>query len=81
VAPPAGTAFAGEVALTGQVRPVPGMEQRLRAAKAAGCSLVFAPAALTGAVDGVRVVTVGLVADALRWGLSPAGTGERRRAS
>ena len=41
--PPAGSAFVGEVALTGQVRPAPGLAQRLSAARAAGIRTVFAP--------------------------------------
>ena len=81
VAPPAGAAFVGEIALTGQVRAAPGMEQRIAAARAAGCSTVFAPDGPPDGIDGLRVVTVGHVAEALRWGLSPAGTREHRRAS
>ena len=79
--PPSGTAFVGEIALTGQVRSAPGMEQRIAAARAAGCTTVFAPAAPGAALEGLRLVNVGHVAEALRWGLSPAGTREHRRAS
>jgi DNA repair protein RadA/Sms len=39
---PEGAAFVGEVSLTGLVRQVPGMPQRLAAAEAAGCARVFA---------------------------------------
>ena len=81
VAPPAAAAFVGEIALTGQVRAAPGMEQRISAARAAGCSTVFAPAGPSTGLEGVRVVTVGHVAEALRWSLSPAGTRAERRAS
>jgi len=81
VAPPTGAAFVGEIALTGQVRAAPGMEQRISAARSAGCATVFAPAGASPGLEGLRVVTVGHVAEALRWGLSPAGTREGRRAS
>jgi DNA repair protein RadA/Sms len=79
-APPEASAFVGEIALTGQVRPAPAMEQRVAAARAAGCSTLFGPEH-AGPLDGLRVVTVGHVSEALRWALSPAGTIERRRAS
>lgn len=59
---PVGSAFVGDVALTGLVRPAPGMEQRLAAARAAGCTRVYAPAngwEPSSATDGrVRVIDV-----------------------
>lgn len=73
VAPPAGTAFVGEVGLTGLVRPAPAMAQRLAAARAAGISTVFGPGE-SGIREGVRVVPVRRVRDALTWA-SPAGKG------
>lgn len=73
VAPPAGTAFVGEVGLTGLVRPAPAMAQRLAAARAAGISTVFGPGE-PGTREGVRVVPVRRVRDALTWA-SPAGKG------
>ena len=79
-APPEGAAFVGEIALTGQVRAAPALEQRVAAARAAGCSTLFGPER-AGPLDGLRVVTVGHISDALSWGLSPAGTVPRRRAS
>jgi DNA repair protein RadA/Sms len=79
-APPEGAAFVGEIALTGQIRPAPAMEQRVAAARAAGCSALFAPER-AGPLDGLRVVTVGHLSEALGWALSPAGTLPRRRAS
>jgi DNA repair protein RadA/Sms len=75
---PEGSAFVGEVSLTGRVRAAPGMPQRLAAAAAAGCGLVFAPPGPAAA--GARVVPVRHVTEALAW----AGGGEsapRRRAS
>lgn len=76
--PPAGAAFVGEVALTGLVRPVPGMAQRLAAARAAGCTSVFAPIHDAGELlAGVKVVPVRTLADALGWALPPAGTQRR----
>ncbi len=66
VAPPPRTAFAGEVSLTGAVRPPPGLGLRLAAAAAAGVRTVIC----AGDADpptGVRVVGVRRVAEALRW--------------
>lgn len=66
VPPPAGSAFVGEVSLTGLVRRAPGLSQRLAAAEAVGCGLVFA--APTG--DGPehpRLVPVRHVSEALEW--------------
>jgi DNA repair protein RadA/Sms len=64
--PPRDAAFVGEVSLTGLVRPAPGMPQRLAAARAAGVSTVFAAGAV-GQEEGVRVVRVRHVRDALGW--------------
>jgi DNA repair protein RadA/Sms len=76
--PPVGAAFVGEVALTGLVRPAPGMAQRLAAARAAGCATVFVPVQRADvALPGVDLVPVRTLADALSWALPPAGT--RRR--
>jgi predicted ATP-dependent serine protease len=66
VAPPPGSAFVGEVSLTGAVRPSPSMEQRLAAAVGAGCSTVFC-AGSVGSPAGLRVVPVRHVAEALSW--------------
>jgi DNA repair protein RadA/Sms len=81
IAPPEGAAFVGEIALTGQIRPAPGVEQRIGAARAAGCSVLYAPCEQPAGSSGLRVVSVGNVAEALRWALSPAGTHQHRRAS
>jgi DNA repair protein RadA/Sms len=80
-APPEGAAFVGEIALTGQVRPAPAADQRLAAARAAGCSTVFSAAPASGALPGIEATPVRHLGDALRWALSPAGTAPRRRAS
>ena len=81
VSPPEGAAFVGEIALTGQVRPAPSFDQRLAAARAAGCSQVFSAGAPAGALRGVATAQVGHLGEALGWALSPAGTASRRRAS
>ncbi|HET9724999.1 MAG TPA: AAA family ATPase [Actinomycetota bacterium] len=65
VAPPAGTAFVGEVGLTGLVRAAPAMGQRLAAARAAGIGTVFGPSGVNA--DGVRIRPVRHVRDALTW--------------
>jgi DNA repair protein RadA/Sms len=72
VAPPAGTAFVGEIALTGRVHPAPAMAQRLQAARAAGCTSVFAPAGAEAATSDLLVHPVTQVGDALGWALPPA---------
>lgn len=69
IAPPAGSAFVGEVGLTGMVRGGAAMEQRFAAARLAGVSTVFAPID-RGVSDGLRVVTVRHVKDALTWASS-----------
>jgi DNA repair protein RadA/Sms len=76
--PPEGAAFVGEVALTGQVRPAPTVPQRLAAARAAGCSVVFTAAgggeSTPGKLEGIRVVSVRNVGEALTWALRPVET-------
>jgi DNA repair protein RadA/Sms len=66
--PPAGSGFVGELSLTGSVRPVGGMDQRLSAARTAGLSTLFIPA--EGPVadrppPGLRLVPVTNLRDAL----------------
>jgi DNA repair protein RadA/Sms len=76
VAPPQASAFVGEVALTGLMRPAPAMAQRISAARAAGCTTVYAPEGSPEAPEGIRVRNVRHVVDALGWTLSPARTAE-----
>jgi DNA repair protein RadA/Sms len=68
---PAASAFVGEVALTGLLRPAPALAQRLAAARAAGIATVFGPgsAAGQGGDQGVRLVPVRHLRDALGWAL------------
>jgi len=79
--PPAGSAFIGELALTGSLRPAPGMHQRLAAARAAGCTTVFAPGTPDEAVDGLIVRPVRHVAEAVGWALSSVRASRQSRAS
>ena len=72
VAPPAGSAFVGEVALTGLVRAAPSMLQRLSAARAAGCTSVFAAEDGPAEAEGMRVIPVRHISDALGWALRTA---------
>ncbi len=70
--PPSGCAFVGEVSLTGTVRPTPGLEQRLAAARAAGVDTVLVAASTPQAGDsgpGPSLVRVRHVRDALAWAL------------
>ena len=76
---PEATAFVGEVSLTGQVRPAPGMAQRLAAARAAGCQRVVAASSGHDRAD-PRVTPVRQVSEALSWA-RPGSVGAHRRAS
>jgi DNA repair protein RadA/Sms len=76
---PPGTAFLGEVSLTGVVRPPSGLSQRLAAAETAGCDLIVAGAS-RGARADPRIVPVRHVAEALAWA-SGARTSSSRAAS
>jgi DNA repair protein RadA/Sms len=76
---PEGAAFVGEVSLTGLVRQVSGMPQRLAAAEAAGCSRVFgAPGPETRRHP--LLTPVRHVSEALSWTHDTAAA-TRRRAS
>ena len=59
---PPGVAVAGEVSLTGEVRPVPGMDKRVRACRDLGYATVVGPA--EGAAP--EVTPVPLIRDAVR---------------
>jgi len=74
VPPPEATAFVGEVSLTGAVRPVAGMEQRVSAAGAGGISRVMcAPWGGAGEArrprsgGGPELALVRHIRDALTW--------------
>jgi len=77
VAPPEGSAFVGEVGLTGMVRPVSSAPQRLAAAAAAGCSVVFAPVSEATVEGGLRVVPVHHLHEAVHWAMR--GDADRSR--
>ena len=80
-APPRGAAFVGEVSLTGLVRAAPAMARRAAAARDAGCGIVFAPEGPPSPLEGLRVVPVRHVGDALRWALPPVETRSARRSA
>jgi len=63
---PAGLAAIGEVGLAGEIRPVAASRARVTEAARLGFRHVFVPPGCTGAVDGVRVVEVATLAEALR---------------
>jgi DNA repair protein RadA/Sms len=81
VMPPAGAAFIGELALTGSLRPAPAMHQRLAAARAAGCTTVFAPSPSDAPPDGLVVRRVKHVVEALGWALGSGRADRPARAS
>jgi DNA repair protein RadA/Sms len=77
--PPPSRAFIGEVALTGAIRPVPGLDVRLSAAASAGLAEVVIPQASNGPREGrsgPRVIRAGHLREALAWGHSK---GQRRQ--
>jgi DNA repair protein RadA/Sms len=74
--PPESSAFAGEVGLTGLVRPERAMSSRLASARAAGVRTVYAPAG-TEPVTGVRIVGVRHVKEALTWASTSGASGQR----
>jgi DNA repair protein RadA/Sms len=80
-APPQGSAFAGEVALTGRIRHAPGLAQRLAAARAAGCTVAYVPEGAEQAPDGLRVVGVRQLRDALDWMSPPVQMRSRARSA
>jgi len=67
--PPPGSAFIGEVSLTGAVRSVPNLPARVAAAATAGIEVVYAPPGtpVRGRSGGARIVPVATVAEALAW--------------
>ena len=84
VPPPERTAFVGEVSLTGSVRPVAGMEQRLSAAAAAGVRRVICPIppdrrSAAGALQQapVELAPVSHIRDALAWAFGSNRVGRR----
>jgi DNA repair protein RadA/Sms len=78
---PTGSAFLGEVALTGAVRSAASVPARLTAAKAAGCTVAYVPTGCTAAADGIRTIPVDHVRDAVGWALRPVETGPRARSA
>ncbi len=79
--PPHGAAFMGEVALTGLVRPAPAIAQRLAAARAAGCSVVYAPEGTAGAPPGLEIRSIRDVKGALNWAFPAARSVVRDRSA
>lgn len=80
--PPDRSAFVGEISLTGTVRAAPAMPQRLATARAAGSTRIFAAPDVV-AIDGIEVVPVRHVAQALSWAMvnSQLAPGELNRRS
>jgi len=74
IPPPPGSAFVGEIGLTGRVHPGTAMAGRLAAARAAGLTTVFCAGEPGPMPDGLRAVRVGHVADALEWAAFAAGS-------
>lgn len=73
--PPAGTAFVGEVGLTGAVRPAPNLGARLSAAAAARIEAVYCAGEGRPPL-GVRIIRIRHIREALGWA-SPARTARK----
>ncbi len=70
--PPPGTAYIGEVSLTGSIRAVSGIEARLNAAIAAGMKAVVVPpgtSALLPGHAGIRTIQTSHLREALPWAI------------
>jgi DNA repair protein RadA/Sms len=77
---PARTAVIGEVSLTGEVRPVPGLEKRSRACRELGFDSLVGPASAEGLPpEGASYTGVGLVKEAIRAVFGPGGSGPQSR--
>jgi DNA repair protein RadA/Sms len=77
---PPGTVAVGEVGLLGELRPVAGLERRLREAARLGFerAIVARPArTAVPSIDGLEVVAVGTLRDAVRAALGAAGPADR----
>ena len=82
---PSGTVAIGEVGLLGELRPVAGLERRLREAARLGFVRAIVPRAIRGAVGGdaadIEIVAVATLRDAVEAALGGPGTGLRRMAT
>jgi len=77
---PARTAVIGEVSLTGEVRPVPGLEKRSRACRELGFDSLVGPAASEGLpAEGAAYTGVGLVKEAIKAVFGQGGPGPHSR--
>ena len=77
---PARTAVIGEVSLTGEVRPVPGLEKRSRACRELGFDSLVGPGGAEGLPpEGAAYTGVGLVKEAIKAVFGPGGPGHQAR--
>ena len=80
-----GTVAIGEVGLLGELRPVGGLERRLREAARLGFGRAIVPratrGAAVGAVPGIEIVAVGTLREAVDVALAGPGDGLRRMAT
>jgi DNA repair protein RadA/Sms len=73
-------AVIGEVSLTGEVRPVPGLEKRSRACRELGFEFLIGPGGAEGLpTDGASYTGVMLVKEAVRAVFGPGGSGSQPR--
>ena len=77
---PARTAVIGEVSLTGEVRPVPGLDKRSRACRDLGFDSLVGPVEAEGLPsEGAAYTGVRLVKEAITAVFGPDGSGQRAR--
>ena len=75
------TAVVGEVGLLGELRPVSGLDRRLREAARLGFERAIVPSArgaVAGRIEGIRVIPVGSLRDAVAAALDGSDTGSPR---
>ena len=75
------TAVVGEVGLLGELRPVSGLDRRLREAARLGFERAIVPSvrgAVSGRIEGIRVIPVGSLRDAVAAALDASGSGAPR---
>jgi DNA repair protein RadA/Sms len=77
---PEHTAVVGEVSLTGEIRPVPGLEKRFRACRDLGFTRLLGPADGAEKTADRALVTVGAVRDAVTAVYGGEGAAARRDA-
>jgi DNA repair protein RadA/Sms len=73
--------FFGEISLSGDIRPVPQAEARLKEAAKLGFKTAFVPAGTRVGETGIALTEIASVADLLRFAPEPSPRAQARKAS